>query len=177
VNIDWAGRERAQPAAGENRRVRRLHRIRAGAIALAVSVGLSACGGDTKQMSTTATGATTPAAAQSDTSSGIPQIAKTVQPSIVHCLQSAGSAARRIYRSDGIILTNHHVVAGLPQIEVALADGSRIPGRVIATDADTDLAVIRIDRTGLPAARFQIALPQVGDLAVALGSALGFEKS
>jgi serine protease DegQ len=127
-------------------------------------------------MSTTATGATTPAAAQSDMSSGIPQIAKTVQPSIVTLFAERGVGSGVIYRSDGIILTNHHVVAGLRQIEVALADGSRIPGRVIATDADTDLAVIRMDRTGLPAARFQIALPQVGDLAVALGSPLGFEK-
>jgi hypothetical protein len=37
MNIDWAGRERTQPTPAENRRVRRLHRIRAGAIALAVS--------------------------------------------------------------------------------------------------------------------------------------------
>jgi serine protease DegQ len=177
VNIDRAERERAQPAARENRRVPRLHQILTGAIALAVSVGLSACGAETKQKSTTAAGATTPAVAQTDTPSGIPQIVKTVQPSIVTLLGERGVGSGVIYRSDGIILTNHHVVTGLRQIEVALANGGRIPGRVIATDADTDLAVIRIDRTGLPAARFQTALPQVGDLAVALGSPLGFEKT
>jgi S1-C subfamily serine protease len=58
-----------------------------------------------------------------------------------------------------------------------LADGSRIAGQVTATDPDTDLAVVRIDRKGLPAATFQQALPQVGDLAIALGSPLGFEKT
>ena len=75
-----------------------------------------------------------------------------------------------IYRSDGIILTNHHVVADASRIDVGFADGSRIPGQVTATDPDTDLAVIRVDRSGLPAAKFQKSLPQVGNLAVVLGS-------
>jgi S1-C subfamily serine protease len=89
--------------------------------------------------------------------------------------QGVGSGV--IYRSDGIILTNHHVVADASRIEVALADGSRVPGHVTATDPDTDLAVIHVDRKGLPAAEFDRALPQVGELAVVLGSPLGFEKT
>jgi serine protease DegQ len=48
---------------------------------------------------------------------------------------------------------------------------------VLATDADTDLAVIRVERPDLPAARFGTALPRVGSLAVALGSPLGFERT
>jgi S1-C subfamily serine protease len=48
---------------------------------------------------------------------------------------------------------------------------------VIATDPDTDLAVIRVDRKELPAAEFQKGLPEVGNLAIALGSPLGFEKT
>jgi serine protease DegQ len=111
---------------------------------------------------------------------------KKAQPSIVTVFsersdagagtgQGVGSGV--IYRSDGVILTKHHVVAGASRIEVGLADGSRIPGRVTATDVDTDLAVIRVDRTGLPAAEFQKSLPQVGNLAVVLGSPLGFEKT
>jgi S1-C subfamily serine protease len=82
-----------------------------------------------------------------------------------------------IYRPDGVILTNLHVVADATRIEVALADGSRIGGRVAAADPDTDLAVIRLDRKGLPAAEFRNGLPQVGELAVVLGSPLGFEKT
>jgi S1-C subfamily serine protease len=90
---------------------------------------------------------------------------------------SEGVGSGVIYRSDGIILTNHHVVAEATGIEVALANGSRVPGRVIATDPDTDLAVIRVDRQGLPAAEFHKEVPQVGELAVVLGSPLGFEKT
>jgi S1-C subfamily serine protease len=109
-----------------------------------------------------------------------------VQPSIVTVFaerhagragSSQGVGSGVIYRSDGIILTNHHVVAEASRIEVALADGTRIPGRLSATDPDTDLAVIRVDRKGLPAAQFQTRLPQVGKLAVVLGSPLGFEKT
>ena len=69
------------------------------------------------------------------------------------------------------------MVADASRIEVGLADGSRIPGQVVASDTDTDLAVIRVDRQGLPAAEFQKSLPQVGTLAVVLGSPLGFEKT
>jgi S1-C subfamily serine protease len=90
---------------------------------------------------------------------------------------SQGIGSGVIYRADGIILTNHHVVADATRTEVALADGSRVPGRVIASDPDTDLAVIRVDREGLPAAEFHKPLPRVGELAIVLGSPLGFEKT
>jgi S1-C subfamily serine protease len=90
---------------------------------------------------------------------------------------SQGVGSGVIYRPDGIILTNHHVVADATRIEVALADGTRVPGRVIARDPDTDLAVIRVERQGLPAAEFRKPTPQVGELAVVLGSPLGFEKT
>ena len=82
-----------------------------------------------------------------------------------------------IFRSDGTILTNEHVVRGNATVEIAFADGRREPGRVIATDADIDLALVRVDRKGLSAASFQTALPPVGALAIVLGSPLGFEKT
>jgi S1-C subfamily serine protease len=109
-----------------------------------------------------------------------------VQPSIVTVFAersagrvgtSQGVGSGVIYRPDGIILTNHHVVADATRVEVALADGNRIAARVTATDPDTDLAVIRVDRKALPAAPFQNALPQVGSLAIVLGSPLGFENT
>lgn len=99
------------------------------------------------------------------------------QQSSSHAGASQGVGSGVIYRADGIILTNHHVVASATQLEVALADGSRVPGRMIASDPDTDLAVVRVDRQGLPAAEFHKALPQVGELAVVLGTPLGFEKT
>lgn len=118
----------------------------------------------------------------SDSFGRIPQLVRAVQPSIVTVFarneaSGAGVGSGVIYRSDGIILTNNHVVAGASALQVGLADGQRIPGRVVAADPDSDLAVIRVDRKGLPAARFNVKLPEVGSLAVVLGSPLGFEKT
>jgi S1-C subfamily serine protease len=162
-------------------------RLPAAAAAIATAVTLGACGSATEHNQPAASAATPPPAAQSaDPFARIPSVVQKAQPSIVTVLaeRSAGRAGTSqgvgsgvIYRSDGIILTNHHVVADATRVEVALADGSRIAGRVTATDPDTDLAVVRVDRTGLRAATFQNALPKVGSLAVVLGSPLGFEKT
>ena len=169
------------------RRRRRLwpRRARAATAAVAAAAVLGACGSATQQVRTPA--ANPPAATQpAQSPERIPQIVERVQPSIVTIFaqQSAGPAGASqgvgsgvIYRADGIILTNHHVVTSATVLEVALADGSRVPGRVIASDPGTDLAVIRVDRHGLPAAEFHKPLPQVGELAVVLGSPLGFEKT
>jgi S1-C subfamily serine protease len=56
-----------------------------------------------------------------------------------------------IYRSNGIILTNEHVVRGHRAVNIAFADGQREPGQVTAADPDTDLALVRVERNGLPA--------------------------
>lgn len=162
-------------------------RARAATVALAAAAVLGACGSASQDGATTATAGSSSAATQPGPSSErIPQIVQRVQPSIVTILaeQNTGRAGASqgvgsgvIYRSDGIILTNHHVVADATRIEVALADGSRVPGRTIASDPDTDLAMIRVDRTGLPAAEFTTPLPQVGELSLVLGSPLGFEKT
>ena len=111
----------------------------------------------------------------------IPDVVEKAQPSIVTVLARTGGGDQGvgsgvIYRSDGTILTNNHVVAGASQVEVAFADGDRAPGRVTATDPDTDLAVIRVDRTACPRLIPKVA-PRIGSLAVVLGSPLGFEKT
>ena len=56
-----------------------------------------------------------------------------------------GSGSGSILDSKGHILTNHHVVADTRKLEVALADGSRWPAKLIGSDPDSDLAVIKID--------------------------------
>lgn len=121
-----------------------------------------------------------PAAPPASTAPGqtdeqIPAIIRAVEPSVVTIFTQSGLGSGVIYREDGTIVTNEHVVRGAQQVQVAFADGKRVPGRVLATDAGTDLAVVRVERTGLPPATFQTELPQVGDLALALGSPLGFE--
>jgi serine protease DegQ len=80
-----------------------------------------------------------------------------------------------IVSHDGYILTNHHVIEEASQIEVALADGRKAKGRVVGSDADTDLAVIKIDLPGtLPAITFgQAEQARVGDIVLAIGNPFG----
>lgn len=116
----------------------------------------------------------TPAA----TVAGIPEIIDNVQPSVVTIfLESGGLGSGVIYAEDGLILTNEHVVRGAEEVQVAFADGQRVTGTVVATDAVTDLALVQADRTGLPSAEFQTELPEVGELAIVIGSPLGFENT
>ncbi len=107
----------------------------------------------------------------------IPQIVRDVEPSVVTIFTSKGLGSGVVYKADGTIVTNAHVVGTSQTVQVAFADGRRTSGRVIASDTATDIAVVKADRTGLPAATFQQALPEVGSLAIALGSPLGFENT
>ena len=113
----------------------------------------------------------------SDPFQRIPDVVRKVQTSVVTIFTGKGLGSGVVWSSDGVIVTNDHVVSGSKQVEVAFADGRRVGGTVGATDPVTDLAVVRAQRTGLPAATFQRALPRVGDLAIAMGSPLGFENT
>ena len=79
-----------------------------------------------------------------------------------------------IVSADGLIMTNHHVVEAADEIEVALADGRTAPARVVGSDPETDLAVLRIDLKNLPAITFSApdAL-NVGDVVLAIGNPFG----
>jgi serine protease DegQ len=79
-----------------------------------------------------------------------------------------------IVSEEGYILTNAHVVEAADEIEVALADNRRARAKVIGTDPDTDLAVIKIDLPKLPAIVFgQSDQAQVGDVVLAIGNPFG----
>src|ERR671911_307548 len=83
-----------------------------------------------------------------------------------------------IYRRDGYIVTNNHVIEGATGVNVAFADGTIEDASVVGTDPNTEIAVIKVDRNGLPAATFDDAnTPVVGQLAVAIGSPSGFEST
>jgi serine protease Do len=83
-----------------------------------------------------------------------------------------------IYRSDGYIVTNNHVIEGATGVNVAFADGTIEDASIVGTDPNTEIAVIKVDRNGLPAATFDDAsTPVVGQLAVAIGSPSGFEST
>ncbi|MBI5436684.1 MAG: Do family serine endopeptidase [Nitrosomonadales bacterium] len=86
--------------------------------------------------------------------------------------KSSGLGSGVIVSHDGYILTNHHVIEAADQIEVALADGRKAKGRVIGSDPETDIAVIKIDLPGnIPAVTFGHAeQAQVGDIVLAIGN-------
>lgn len=110
-------------------------------------------------------------------SAPIPDIAARLQPSVVTIFVGQGLGSGVVYTADGLILTNEHVVRGATAVQVGFADGSRVAGTVRATDAVTDLALVQADRTNLPVPKYQTILPRIGDLAVVIGSPLGFENT
>ncbi len=76
-----------------------------------------------------------------------------------------------ILRSDGIIVTNNHVVENASQITVTLADGTDADGRVLGLDPVTDIAVIKINKTGLPVVTVGRSSDlMIGEWAIALGN-------
>jgi serine protease DegQ len=88
--------------------------------------------------------------------------------------QSTSLGSGVIVSRDGIILTNHHVVDGARAIEVMLADGSRAVARLVGSDPETDLAVLRIDGRALPAIEFgDSETVRVGDVVLAIGNPFG----
>jgi serine protease Do len=90
-----------------------------------------------------------------------------------------GTGSGFIFDSHGWILTNKHVVAGADQISVQLNDSRVFTGRVYGIDTLTDLAIVKIDATGLPAATLGSSEDlQLGQLAIAIGNPLGnFENT
>ena len=78
-----------------------------------------------------------------------------------------------IVRKDGYILTNNHVISQADQIVVALHDGRRAIAKVIGTDPETDLAVIKIELDDLPVLPFKLSGNEVGDVVLAIGNPFG----
>ena len=79
-----------------------------------------------------------------------------------------------IVTPDGYILTNNHVVAKSTDIKVQLPDKRQFPGKVIGTDPQTDIALVKIDATNLPTLTFgDSSKLQVGDYAFAIGNPFG----
>ena len=79
-----------------------------------------------------------------------------------------------IVSTEGYILTNNHVVEAADEIEVVLADGRKAPAKVVGTDPETDLAVIRIDAKNLPVIVLGHAeQARVGDVVLAIGNPFG----
>jgi serine protease DegQ len=79
-----------------------------------------------------------------------------------------------IVSANGYILTNHHVVEGADEIQVALSDNRTLPAKVVGSDPETDLAVLKIDAAKLPAITFGMSDSlRVGDWVLAVGNPFG----
>ena len=85
-----------------------------------------------------------------------------------------GMGSGVIVSAEGYILTNHHVIEGAEAIEVALNDGRTAMAKVIGTDSETDLALLKIDLPKLPTIVLgQMETLQVGDAVLAIGNPFG----
>ncbi|MEM7080211.1 MAG: trypsin-like peptidase domain-containing protein [Pseudomonadota bacterium] len=83
-----------------------------------------------------------------------------------------------IMREDGLVLTNHHVVAQADEILVMFANNQATTARVIGSDIHTDLAVLQIEGRGLPVIpQLNGDQPRVGDIALAIGNPFGLGHS
>jgi len=118
----------------------------------------------------------------------IPDVADLVLPSVVRInVRGATSEATQqgalgsgvIYRSDGYIITNHHVIRDASAVEVRLANGDRLDAEVVGSDVLNDLAVLRIDRDGLPAINLRpdAEALRVGETVIAVGSPFGLDAT
>lgn len=121
------------------------------------------------------------------TVSPVVPIAKKVLPSIVairikqsvqdffgFTYESEGNGSGIIIDSEGHIVTNNHVIDGSDNITVILHDGRELKAKVVGRDAQTDLAVIKVDEKNLPYAELgDSSKLEVGELAVAIGSPMG----
>jgi serine protease Do len=92
--------------------------------------------------------------------------------------RGGGLGSGMIYRNDGLILTNAHVVAGADTLTVKLNDGREFKGKVVGVDERTDVAVVKIPATNLPTVKFgDPSKIEVGDWAIAVGNPFGLEHT
>lgn len=107
---------------------------------------------------------------------GIPQ--QEDEPSGPGGLIQAGLGSGVIVRPDGYILTNNHVVENAAELEVYLSDDTKYTAKVVGTDPRTDLAILKIDATGLVAAPIgDSSKSEVGDWVIAIGSPFGLAQT
>ncbi|WP_418455965.1 S1C family serine protease [Allofournierella sp.] len=130
----------------------------------------------------------TPASGTGTTAANLVGVINAVNPSVVavtteqmvtsnfwggqQVVSGAGSGV--IFTADGYIITNNHVIEGAQQIKVKLSDDTEYTAKLIGTDSQSDIAVLKIDATGLtPAVLGDSDSVQVGELSIAVGNPLG----
>src|SRR2546429_342668 len=142
----------------------------AGATLLAVA--LAACG------ASAAAPAASPTTSSFKLQSEYVKLVQDVGPSVVLIETNVGLGSGIIFDAQGDIVTNNHVVAGSQSFLVVLSNGKQYQGSLVGSFAPDDLAVIRIQATGLHPATFANSSNlQVGDIVMAIGNPLGLQSS
>jgi len=117
------------------------------------------------------------------------RVARTVGPAVVgitnkavardffdRTVETSGVGSGVIFKSDGYIITNNHVIAGAKEIIVSLSDGNTVNGTLIGADEITDIAVVKVDAKDLPTATLGNSDEVVvGEPAIAIGNPMGLE--
>jgi S1-C subfamily serine protease len=111
-------------------------------------------------------------------SSSVIHAVETVGPAVVKIDAARGGGSGVLFTPDGLILTNSHVVEQSGPFTVVMTDGRSMRADLIGQDADTDLAVVRIDGSALPWATLgDSRAVRVGQIAIAIGNPYGFHHS
>jgi putative serine protease PepD len=171
------------PAAGRPNNVAR--GLVAGVAALAIALTAGGVGGfvgyslhpDGSPVQLPAASAGKDAAPVIDRSS-LASIAAALQPAIVDVKTNAGEGSGVVVSADGNIVTNNHVVEGARTVSVTFNSGKSLPAKIAGTDPKTDLAVLKVDTSGLTFAKWGDSNGvRVGDTVLAIGSPLGLQGS
>jgi S1-C subfamily serine protease len=100
-----------------------------------------------------------------------------VSPAVVKLeVEGKGSGSGFLFASDGLLITNSHVIQGAQHARVTFADGRIARGELVGDDPDTDLAVVRVAGNALPYASLGDSdAVRVGQIAIAIGNPYGFD--
>lgn len=147
-----------------------MNRIAALGVITAVVVALPGCGSQPSD-SSASPGPPPLVAPSGDPPAGFANVVEQISPSVV-TVQADGSLGSGVVLRPDVVVTNAHVVGTHTAVTVAFADGATSPGRVLAADTVTDLAVVRTDRATLPVPSFRTDLPRRGEISFAIGFAI-----
>jgi len=104
-------------------------------------------------------------------------VAKALGGAVVQIENAEGLGSGVVYDPSGLILTNAHVVGSARELEVHFGDGATAPGRVLGSDPEADVAVVKIEEPDVLAARLGDDKVVVGQMAIAIGSPFGLDQS